>query len=590
MIDGPHARWRSLPPEGALRDGPGKAGSRAPLNVDGSDRAPAAATSRANVSAVGQLEQTRRAFLGTALASPAILSGCARPDDWRTRVDGRWIGDNASLGHRVRDVAGSMAANPPAGARERRCDVLVVGSGIAGLSAARTLHDAGITDFAVLELEDQPGGNSRGHAMSGLPCPLGAHYLPLPGPAAPDIQAWLVEIGLAKQTAAGLKWDERHLCHSPQERLFFEGRWQDGLLPNVARASPTQAQYQRFAKLIADTGGLGFALPTARAPWTPAHEQLDRLTAAQWLLASGISDPLLLSYLDYCCRDDYGAGSATVSAWALAHYFASRHGFSAPGDDTNDRDPVLTWPDGNAPLAQALRRPYADRVFTGRAAFRIDEGLNDVTAWAFAGAEVERWNAKHVIVATPLFIAARVLRAPPPALVAAAKQQRRAPWMVANLRLDDLPLDRVGAPLSWDNVIHGSPSLGYVDAQHQSLGRVVGPRLITAYWAFADTQRKRLLEMSWQDATQLVLDDLRVVHPDLSERLHQVDIVRHGHAMSIPTPGLRSSAALAAVPGSAARVSFAHADLSAYSVFEEAFTHGAAAGRRATRALASGSA
>jgi monoamine oxidase len=530
-------------------------------------------------------DDTRRAFLGqlaqgaTALAAPAILSGCARPEDWRTRVDGRWIGDNAVLGHRVRDAA----AQPPAGARARRCDVLVVGSGIAGLSAARSLQRAGITDFAVLELEDEPGGNSRGHAMHGLRCPLGAHYLPLPGPSAPDIQAWLVEIGLAMQTSAGLTWDERQLCHSPQERLFIAGRWQDGLLPDVPRDSPTQAQYRLLAKAIAEAGRIGFALPTARAPWTPAHSALDAMTCSQWLRSQGIADPLVLTYMDYCCRDDYGAGNDTVSAWAAVHYFASRHGFSAPGDDSNDRDPVLTWPDGNAPLAQALRRPFEDRVQTGRAVFRIDEGLQGITAWAFAGAEVERWTARHVIVATPLFIAAHVLTAPPAPLVAAAKQQRRAPWMVANLRLDALPLDRVGAPLSWDNVIHGSPSLGYVDAQHQSLARVVGERLLTAYWTFPDADRRRLLQMSWQDATQMILDDLRVVHPDLSERLQQVDIVRHGHAMSIPTPGLRSSAALAAIPDSAARVSFAHADLSAYSVFEEAFTRGDAAGRRVAR-------
>ena len=524
---------------------------------------------------------SRREFLGAALAAPAILSGCARPDDWRTRVDGRWIGDNAVLGHRVRDAA----ANPPAGARARRCDVLVVGSGIAGLSAARALQRAGIADFAVLELEDDPGGNSRGHAMHGLRCPLGAHYLPLPGPFSGDIQDWLVDIGLAQRASTGLKWDERQLCHSPQERLFFNGRWQDGLLPNVPRDSATQAQYRLLAKAIGEAGKIVFALPTARGPWTPAHAALDAITAAQWLHDQGITDALVLAYLDYCCRDDYGAGTATVSAWALVHYFASRHGFTAPGDDSNDRDPVLTWPDGNAPLMQALRRPFADRVLTGRAVFRVDEGLHEVTAWAFAGDDVERWSARHVVVATPLFIAAHVLSAPPAALAAVARQQRRAPWMVANLRLDALPLDRVGAPLSWDNVIHGSPSLGYVDAQHQSLARVVGERLLTAYWAFADTDRKRLLQMPWQDATQLILDDLRVVHPDLSERLLQVDIVRHGHAMAIPTPGLRSSAALAAVADSASRLSFAHADLSAYSVFEEAFTRGDAAGRRVAQAL-----
>ncbi|HEY8972683.1 MAG TPA: FAD-dependent oxidoreductase [Burkholderiaceae bacterium] len=530
-------------------------------------------------------ETSRRAFLGAALAAPAILTGCAKPEDWRTRVEGRWVGDNSALGHRVRDRARDAAAHPPAGARERRCDVLIVGSGIAGLSAARTLQRAGITDFAVLELEDEPGGNSRGHAMQGLRCPIGAHYLPLPGPEAGDIQDWLVGIGLAKSTAAGLKWDERHLCHSPQERLYINGRWQDGMLPLVPRDSATQAQYRLLAKVIADMGRLGFALPTARGPWTPTHAALDAAPAARWLREQGLHDPLLLTYLDYCCRDDYGAGIATVSAWALVHYFASRHGFSAPGDDSNDRDPVLTWPDGNAPLARALRQPYADRVHTGRAVFRVDEGLGGVEAWAFAGDEVEHWSARHLVMATPIFIAAHVLRAPPAALVEAAKAQRRAPWMVANLRLDALPLDRVGAPLSWDNAIHGSPSLGYVDAQHQSLARVVGPRLLTAYWAFPDTDRKRLLQMSWQDATQLVVDDLRAVHPDLSDRLLQVDAVRHGHAMAIPTPGLRSSPALAAVPASAARVSFAHADLSAYSVFEEAFTRGEDAGQRVARAL-----
>jgi hypothetical protein len=427
--------------------------------------------------------------------------------------------------------------------------------------------------------------------MDGLRCPLGAHYLPLPGPHAPDIRDWLVEIGLAQATPAGLAWDERQLCHSPQERLFIDGRWQDGLLPAVPPASAAQAQYRRLADAMAAAGrALAFALPTARAPWTPAHAALDAIPFSRWLREQGIVDARLLAYLDYCCRDDYGAGSDVVSAWAGVHYFESRHGFAAPGDDAGDRDPVLTWPDGNAPLARALAQPFAERVLPGRAVLRIDEEAHGVQAWALVDedgrdAGVERWSARHVVVAMPLFVAARVLRAPPAALVEAAARQRRAPWLVANLLLDGLPLDRVGAPLSWDNVIHGGASLGYVDAQHQSLAPVVGERLWTAYWAWPDALRGALLAMSWQDATQRILDELAPVHPDLAQRLRRVDLARHGHAMAIPTPGMRGSAALAALPGCGRRVHFGHADLSAYSVFEEAFTRGGAAGERAARAL-----
>ncbi|MEP6964962.1 MAG: hypothetical protein ABI845_05705 [Polaromonas sp.] len=48
--------------------------------------------------------------------------------------------------------------------------------------------------------------------------------------------------------------------------------------------------------------------------------------------------------------------------------------------------------------------------------------------------------------------------------------------------------------------------------------------------------------------------------------------------MSLPLPGIRSNAALQALqrplPPPWQRLHFAHADLSGYSMFEEAFTHG----------------
>jgi hypothetical protein len=55
--------------------------------------------------------------------------------------------------------------------------------------------------------------------------------------------------------------------------------------------------------------------------------------------------------------------------------------------------------------------------------------------------------------------------------------------------------------------------------------------------------------------------------------------------MSVPVPGLRSSAALRALAGDQPRVQFAHSDLSACSVFEEALYQGTRAGAAVARRL-----
>jgi hypothetical protein len=85
-----------------------------------------------------------------------------------------------------------------------------------------------------------------------------------------------------------------------------------------------------------------------------------------------------------------------------------------------------------------------------------------------------------------------------------------------------------------------------------------------------------------------VLRDLAPAHPDLPGKLVQIDLMRHGHAMSIPLPGVRSHAALQALARNQGRVHFAHSDLSGYSIFEEALYHGHRAGRHVAKALRRG--
>jgi monoamine oxidase len=411
-----------------------------------------------------------------------------------------------------------------------------------------------------------------------MACPQGAHYLPLPGPQAREVSDWLHEIGLLRSTLGRTVADERHLCHSPQERLFIDGAWAEGLLPPADAGSRTLAQYQNFAAAVTQAQALGFALPSTRAPWTPAHAALDATTFTAWLAAQGLDDAHLRWYLDYCCRDDYGAGIDAVSAWAGLHYFASRHGFHAPGDAPADgeREPVFTWPEGNAWLVQRLAAPLAARLHTARTVLQVEEQRRgvQVQAWDERQQQLEQWQADTVVLAVPLFVAARLLAAPPPALAAAVRQLQHAPWLVANVHLDRPLLDRPGAPPSWDNVVYGSSALGYVDAMHQSLRAAPGPTVLTCYRSLLPAQRPALLAGDATAWAQQVLADLAAVHPDLPAKAGQVDLARWGHGMAIPAPGVRGSPALAALRAQRGRVRFAHSDLCGSSVFEEAFTVG----------------
>jgi monoamine oxidase len=534
---------------------------------------------------------SRRSALLGAGAWVASLAGCTPRD--APPYAGGWIGVEHQQAHRwLRDGG---ARTPPPPALQRRAGVLIVGAGVAGLAAARALRRAGIDDVRLIELEAVAGGNSRGHRLAGIACPLGAHYLPLPGPHAHEVAELLDELGVRRSEHGRAVYDERHLCHSPQERLYIDGQWQDGLLPRADDDAELRAQYRRFSATVqALQRELPFTIPTARAAWRSGHDALDATTFTSWLDAQGLTHPKLRWHLDYCCRDDYGAGATQVSAWAGLHYYASRHGFQAPGDVHDERDAVLTWPEGNAWLVERLAQPLREHLHTERIALRVSEQRHavDVDCWDAHTQQVERWSARHVVMALPLFIAQRLLDTAPAMLAPAVASMRYAPWLVANLHLERPLADRLGAAPSWDNVLYGGAMLGYVDAMHQSLRPHAGATVITAYWALGGdmpahtvASRARLLGAPWTEWAHAVVSELAQAHPDLPRKTKRIDLMRYGHAMSIPAPGVRGSAALRALAASSGRVHFAHSDLSGYSVFEEALFHGQRTGERIAAAL-----
>lgn len=499
---------------------------------------------------------TRREFLRQ---TSAALVGLTIKGD--RPIAGSFVNDSFAAGHELRDHAPFSGPK-----RSEKVAVLIVGGGIAGLSAAWRLQKRGFQDFLVLEMNPQAGGNARSGENEVSAYPWAAHYVPVPGPKAVYVRELMEDLGVLKNG----KWEERYLCFAPQERLFLYGRWQDGIEPSLGLTKQEREQFRRMGELIQQHRASGeFTIPMETG-LSPRSAELDRISFAEWLRRQGLESRLFNWYMNYCCRDDYGALTSETSAWAGLHYFASR--------EANEIGP-LTWPEGNGWITKQLLTRIGSHLRTGQMARRIIPGKREFRVPA---GDVE-YRADVVIFAAPTFLAPYLVENMP-----RLRDFEYSPWLTANLTLDRIPASGDSGP-AWDNVVLESPTLGYVDATHQSVRSHIERSVWTFYWAFAEgapaQNRQMLLNKDWGYWRDAILNDLERVHPDIRSCVSRIDIMRHGHAMIRPAVGSIFSPERRALATRSDRLLFANSDLSALSIFEEAQYRGVRAAERALATL-----
>jgi glycine/D-amino acid oxidase-like deaminating enzyme len=490
---------------------------------------------------------TRRQFLSAALALPGKAA---------KNITGSFVNESHVTGHRLRDRTLTRAPKHTV-----RKPVVIVGGGVAGLSAAWRLEKRGFRDFVILEMEKQAGGNSRFGENEISAYPWAAHYLPVPNQTSTLVRELMTELGVLDNG----QWDERYLCFTPQERLFIHGRWQEGIVPEVGATARDREDFRRFDDLMAGFRQSGqFTIPMEIGA---KPSDLDGLSMRDWMIRQKLTSPYLHWYADYACRDDYGAHSSETSAWAGIHYFAAR--------EHEDKGP-LTWPEGNGWIVRRLLSKLAPYVITESPVIRISSDGRTVAT----GDTLYRTDA--IIFAAPSFLGRYLLDGAP------ALALEYSPWITANLTLDRIPRDKRSEP-AWDNVIYDSLSLGYVVATHMSLRTHVERTVWTWYHALASgspaENRRLLLAKDWSYWKEFILNDLARAHPDIRDCVSRIDVMRMGHAMVRPTPGSIFSAARARAIRGSERVIYANSDLSGFSIFEEAQYRGVTAADRALRLL-----
>ena len=145
-----------------------------------------------------------------------------------------------------------LRPEPDAGAWER-AGVVIVGGGVAGLAAAWRFLKAGFEDFVLLELEPAPGGTARsGDAHGVVPYPWGAHYLPAPLKENRALVTLLDEMGVLEgfDNEGEPVVAEQFVCRDPEERVFYRGRWYEGLYLRAGQSDEDARQLQAFAVLM----------------------------------------------------------------------------------------------------------------------------------------------------------------------------------------------------------------------------------------------------------------------------------------------------------------------------------------------------
>ncbi|MBM4077835.1 MAG: FAD-dependent oxidoreductase, partial [Planctomycetes bacterium] len=265
---------------------------------------------------------SRRELVSLLLGTPVLAALSCSPQRRQFPPAGRLYGQSFDLGHRIRDSLIDMSISNH---DSEDIPIVIVGGGIAGLSAGWRLQNAGHSGFVLLEMEDDPGGTSRSSRSELTEFPWGAHYLPVPLPHNRDLIGLLQEMELVESIdeLGHPRIFEQHLCREPEERLLIQGKWIEGLYPTTGASQRDLDEWQTFRQEIDRwvtwrdaKGRRAFTIPIAFASDDPAVLDLDQITMDQWLNDRGFQSDRLRWVVDYSCRDDYGLSSNETSAWA----------------------------------------------------------------------------------------------------------------------------------------------------------------------------------------------------------------------------------------------------------------------------------
>jgi monoamine oxidase len=442
----------------------------------------------------------RRDFLKFIVAG-SVAAGCpfdfslmAAPPESQPAVDG----EHYEICHQVRD--GHAFTRPPV---SKSCDVVIVGGGMSGLAAAYFLQSY---NFLLLEKEEHWGGNAYAQDYQGQAFATGSAF----DEAGSESNQLARELGL------------KLLPINSPDATIVNGKsvtdtWRSGL-DELPYAAKVRESFKKFRRDV-------LAIDLKAHP-----EQLDAEPFSKYFAGY---EPEVQQWWDTYGPSNYGSKTAEASALVglgEVQENAAEH-FS---------DPRVTLPGGNGAitkkLSETLLAKHGDRMLAGATVISVEQQKDQVHVTYMRQGELKTVAAKAAVVASPKFIASKIVAGIPDGQLDAMSQIRYIPYAVINLIFEKAVYNR-----AYDTWCPGSTFTDIVVADwtvRSQPGYHAKNNILTLYTPLDELERSKLLkEESCRQLAMRAVSDFKKLLPDFDADPVEVHLFRRGHPMFMSAPG-----------------------------------------------------
>ena len=415
-------------------------------------------------------------------------------------------GEHFEVCHQVRD--GHQFERPEA---TRKADIVIVGGGVAGLSAAYFLRGK---DWLLLEKEDHFGGNAFQEEYEGQPYATGSAY------------AYRGDYGDQLANEIGLKLP---FVDNPDptiiNKTFVPDTWKTGL---------DQLPYSKeivvsFRKFRDDMMKINVA------------EKMTEFDAQPFANFTGAYAPEVQQWWDGYGPSNWGATAEDTSAYVG---LANVQDLISGGDSKR-----VILPGGlgciTYKLVEVLQPKYKDRMLGDVTVVAVVQDKDGVRVTYFHEGKLTTVAAKAALLCTPKHITSRIVMGLPFEQKAAMRRTRYAPYPVVNVIFDKPVYNR-----GYDNWCPGNTFTDFIVADwtiQKNPGYKQKHNILSFYTPLRENQRSTLLdEGDCKSLAARVLADFQKLMPEFNIDPVEVRVYRRGHPMYMAVPSQYTKNRLAA--------------------------------------------